>query len=232
MAAAGAVGAAGVSAYRAYDELKDAQLQDAAAGTALDKAQAISQDEPDYFWLAIDIVGAIADVVAAGAAFKALRGAMRGVDLADVASLRKLASQCEASKVSPLGRGKVFANALAEAGGDMTATLDQMLEAFRRIVPPPGEERWVEYAGQMAEHMVAEGKARAVGVLGPARLPAARPARGHPRALPLAAGGDRRRHLLPRLPRLRDGRDARREGVRDVDGDAAGAARRRVTSRA
>jgi hypothetical protein len=164
--AVAAAGAAGVSAYRAYDELEEAQLQDAAAGTDFDKAHAISESEPDFFWLALDIVGAIADVVAAGAAFSALRASMKGVKATEVASLQKLASECEAARLSPTNRGRVFAAALGEAGGEMTVTLEQMLDVFRKLVPPPGEEKWVEYAHEMAEYMVSEGK---VITMGPGR---------------------------------------------------------------
>jgi len=158
VAAAGAVGAAGISAYHAYDELADAALQDAAAGTDFDKARAVAESEPDYFWLALDIVGAIADVGQAVQAFNALRAAMRAVKPGELATLRKLAGDCEAAKLSPTGRGQVFAAALADAGGDMTVTLEQMREVFRQLVPPPGEEKWVEYAAQMADYMITERK--------------------------------------------------------------------------
>jgi len=91
-------------------------------------------------------------------AFNALRTAMRAVKPGEVATLRRLARDCEAAKVSPTGRGQVFAAALAESGGDMTVTLEQMREVFKTLVPPPGEEQWVEYAAQMADHMIAERK--------------------------------------------------------------------------
>ena len=112
VAAAGAVGAAGISAYHAYDELADAALQDATASTDFDKARAVAESEPDYFWLALDIVGAIADVGQAVQAFNALRAAMRAVKPGEFATLRKLAGDCEAAKLSPTGRGQVFAAAL------------------------------------------------------------------------------------------------------------------------
>ena len=131
VAAAGAVGAAGISAYHAYDSLADAALQDAAAGTDFDKARAVAESEPDYFWLALDIVGA-SRRRAGGAGLRALRAAMRAVKPGEAATLRKLAGDCEAAKLSPTGRGQVFAAALADAGGDMTVTLEQMREVFRQ----------------------------------------------------------------------------------------------------
>ena len=91
-------------------------------------------------------------------AFNALRAAMRAVKPGELATLRKLAGDCEAAKLSPTRRGQVFAAALADAGGDMTVTLEQMREVFRQLVPPPGEEKWVEYAAQMADYMITERK--------------------------------------------------------------------------
>jgi hypothetical protein len=157
-AAAGAIGGAAIAAYQTYEEVQKASLQSAAAGTALDKANAISQDEPDYLWLAVDVVSAIVDVVAAGAAFTTLRTLMSSAHLKDVESLRKLALQCEAARLSPTSRGRVFASALHGAGSDVAVTLEQMLQVFRKIKAPASEQRIVNYAHQMAEHWIAEGK--------------------------------------------------------------------------
>jgi hypothetical protein len=125
----------------------------------LDKAQSISKEEPEYFWLALDIVGAIADVVAAGAAFKALRGAMRAAKLEELASLRKLAQECDAAKLAPASRGRAFSSALSKGGtGGRLVSLDEMLQVFKKITPPPGEEKVLEYCTKMAEKMIAEDK--------------------------------------------------------------------------
>lgn len=70
---------------------KDYQFESAAAGTNYDKAQAISQDEPDLFWLALQIV---MTSVGASAAAKELRatigqiGRLRGETLALKASMQ------------------------------------------------------------------------------------------------------------------------------------------------
>jgi hypothetical protein len=70
---------------------KDYQFESPAAGTNYDKAQAISQDEPDLFWLALQIV---MTSVGASAAAKELRatigqiGRLRGETLALKASMQ------------------------------------------------------------------------------------------------------------------------------------------------
>jgi hypothetical protein len=158
LAAGLAVAGAGVSAYQAYEHVMDASLQAAAAGSDMDKALAITQDEPNYLWLALDIVGVVMDVVAAGAAFKALRATMGASKLQDIASMQKLAGQCDAAKLSPIARGRVFASVMAEAGGDMTSTLEQMIQVFRQLKAPAGDAKVLEYAAKMAEEMIAEGK--------------------------------------------------------------------------
>jgi len=85
---AGAVGAAATSTVMAVRHAQDYQIRAAASGTDFDKAQAISAEDPSMFWLALDIVGAVADVVAAGAAFRALRTAVR-----EAIQLRRLGSE-------------------------------------------------------------------------------------------------------------------------------------------
>lgn len=54
--------AAGVNLAVAAVHIDEYMLQSALTGTTFDKAQAISQDEPSLFWLAIEIIGAVADV--------------------------------------------------------------------------------------------------------------------------------------------------------------------------
>jgi uncharacterized protein DUF4157 len=71
---AAATGGAVISVNQAFKHLQEYQLQKAATGTHFDKAQAISSQEPSLFWLAFDIVAAVADV---GGAFKAFRAFAR-----------------------------------------------------------------------------------------------------------------------------------------------------------
>jgi len=71
------LGAAGLSLYAAGSHLQRYLLDSAASGTDFDKARAISGADPSLFWLAVDIVGAIADVHAAAAAFRTLGAEVR-----------------------------------------------------------------------------------------------------------------------------------------------------------
>jgi bacterioferritin-associated ferredoxin len=59
--------AAGVNAALLYQHAQDYLMQSAISGSALDRANAISQDEPSLFWLAFELVGTVMDVGTAGA---------------------------------------------------------------------------------------------------------------------------------------------------------------------
>ncbi len=94
--AAGAAVAAGgaalgfASAMTIYEGIREYQIQKAATGTNFDKAKAISQEDPSLFWLAVDIVGAIADLGAATKLFKQAANAIR--------SLGKVGDPAEAAR--------------------------------------------------------------------------------------------------------------------------------------
>jgi hypothetical protein len=72
-AAIAALGSLGLSVYLASESLQDYNLEKAMTGTDFDRAQAISNEDPSLFWLAVDIVGVVLDV---GPALKATRTAM------------------------------------------------------------------------------------------------------------------------------------------------------------
>ncbi|MCP3961972.1 MAG: hypothetical protein GY719_29370 [bacterium] len=61
-----------LSAWVAVESYQEYEREIEAAGTAFDRARALSAQEPSLFWLALDIIGAIADL---GGLFKALRAA-------------------------------------------------------------------------------------------------------------------------------------------------------------
>jgi hypothetical protein len=66
--------AAGVNAVVAAVHVQEYLTKEAMSGTAFDKAQAISQEDPSLFWLAVEIVGVVADAgAAAGALAKTFR---------------------------------------------------------------------------------------------------------------------------------------------------------------
>jgi hypothetical protein len=64
--------ATGLGALMAAEAAQEAMIQEAMAGTAFQKAQAISQQSPDWFWVAADIVASIVDLGFAAAEFKAM----------------------------------------------------------------------------------------------------------------------------------------------------------------
>ena len=69
---------AGLTALEIVDEVQDYLVAEAAAGTDLEKANAIAAGEPDLIWLAIAVLAGLADVYVAAAAFRSLRGLARG----------------------------------------------------------------------------------------------------------------------------------------------------------
>ncbi len=82
LSAATAVGSglsAGMSIATAYHELRDYQFKEAARETALKNAESISAESPEFFWVAVAIVGAIADLGAAKIAFQTATRAIRSV---------------------------------------------------------------------------------------------------------------------------------------------------------
>ena len=99
---------AGISAYQVASALQEYQLAEAMNATDPDKAKAISSEEPSLFWLALDIVGMIADIHGAFAAFKALAPEVKTVlsiteDFTDVeGSLKSFRETCEKAKVPSL----------------------------------------------------------------------------------------------------------------------------------
>ncbi|GAB1691922.1 DUF4157 domain-containing protein [Krasilnikovia sp. M28-CT-15] len=123
--------AAGLSTATAVLHAQEYMLEDAMAGSDLDKAKALSQTEPSLFWLAVDIVAAMADIVTgAGAAAKLLGG------------FRKLA---------PLVNGVRAAKTAEEAAG-ARKLLD---EAAREVGEGSGEK----LATRIAKSMESEGTA-------------------------------------------------------------------------
>jgi hypothetical protein len=85
--------AAGVNAVVTYEHIQDYQMQSALSGTAFDRAEALSQDKPSFFWLAVEIVGVALDVSAAfktvSEAVEAVRIAKEAGDAAEIAAKTK-----------------------------------------------------------------------------------------------------------------------------------------------
>ena len=71
------VGGAAMSVHAAWHAYEADRQGSAAAGTALDPAQAISRDDPSRIWLAVAILGAVVDLGGAAVAFRSIAGAAR-----------------------------------------------------------------------------------------------------------------------------------------------------------
>ncbi len=112
IATVGAVGGAGVSAYQSYEEVQKASLQGALTGTDMDKAKALSKDDPEWFWLAVDVIGAVGDVFGAVAAFKALKGAITVAKAAKAPKLAPLVEQLKTVGLSVEAQARVIKEAL------------------------------------------------------------------------------------------------------------------------
>ncbi len=99
--------AAGVNAAVAVRNVQNYLMEDALANTSFDRAEAISQEEPSLFWVAVDIVAIIPEL---GDALRAFRGISRAVRTARTARLGTVAAR-EADEVL---RGLARSHGLAE----------------------------------------------------------------------------------------------------------------------
>ncbi|GIG60083.1 hypothetical protein Lfu02_44550 [Longispora fulva] len=157
-AASAGVGAA-YSAYNLYEHYKDYQLASAETGTALDKAQAVSQDEPGLMWLAFDLLDLGLNVVGAAAAFKTLRGAMAAAEASQLGKLPELIAASGRAGL-PLGsRSKLIATVLERLGGSRSVekALQSILDAFA-AARPDRDAALVEAMGEAAAKLVNEQK--------------------------------------------------------------------------
>ncbi len=84
-----ATAGATLSAGMAASHLRDFMLAQAAAGTALEKANALSSEDPSLFWLAVDVLVAFVDLGMAARAFQGLKTTAQAVKtVADAEALR------------------------------------------------------------------------------------------------------------------------------------------------
>jgi hypothetical protein len=107
--------AAGVSTGVAAQHMQQYMLEDAMAGSDLDKAKALSQTEPSLLWLAVDVVMAIFDVGTAAKTASRLLAAYRPVEEAV-----KAARLAKATEEVAAARTRVE-KACEEAGGEKLA---------------------------------------------------------------------------------------------------------------
>ncbi|WP_250002258.1 DUF4157 domain-containing protein [Actinoplanes sp. M2I2] len=81
VAVLGAVGGAALSTGSAYVHVQKYLRESAAAGSALDRAKALSSQEPSWFWLAVDIAAAILDLGMAAKVFAELKSGATAVQV-------------------------------------------------------------------------------------------------------------------------------------------------------
>ena len=135
--------AAGLSTAVAVEHAKEYMLEEAMAGSDIDKARALSQDEPSLFWLAVDIVAAVADIGAGAAAaaklintWRTAANAVRAVEAA------KTAEELAAAR-------KAIAQAL-EHEPELLARITKSIEKDGRLVKVSEEVKAVEGAVEKA----------------------------------------------------------------------------------
>jgi len=110
-----AVLATAIGAAMTVDSIQEAMIQQAAAGTDFQKAQAISKEEPNWYWVAAEVVATLVDVKGALTEFRALLGLKRE---AMAAKLAAEASKDTAKFEEAVGRVKERGNARRPGLGD------------------------------------------------------------------------------------------------------------------
>lgn len=149
LAATAAIGSLAANAYIAYESYQEYTLQSALSGTTFDRARAISQNEPSLFWLAVDIVGAAAEVgpiLRTGReAIRAMRSGQQTFEqlaplakAADAArgteeSVRATERLVQAAKAADPEYGEQLAKRLTRDQARRTAELESVREAAKPL---------------------------------------------------------------------------------------------------
>ena len=136
IAIAGAATGAAVSIYQAAEHVEEFQAQQAAVGTAFDRARALSANEPSLFWLAVDIIGAVVDVTGVA---RAGTTALRAARTAESSLFRSLSANQELRPV-------------LEAVSAGTAT-DEQIRTLRQVVQSTAESQGVQNAARVADNV-------------------------------------------------------------------------------
>jgi hypothetical protein len=149
-----ATAGAGLSTYQALTHVQKFLITQAAAGTAFDRAQALTAEDPSYFWLAVDIAAAILDVGMAAKAFSKLKPLAQGAveateEAARVAKLKEL----EAAAKEVQAEAKAAENASLGTGTKAVEDVNKSAAATKAAAPPQ----------DLAAKVVAETKARIKG---------------------------------------------------------------------
>ena len=120
---------AGVNAVVAVQHIKEYQMEKALAGTAFDKARALSQDDPSFFWLAVEIVGVAVDVVSA---FKAVSAAAKALKAAEeIGDAKRIAdATADLKKSTELAGGEKLTTRVMGQLGEHGAAEGKALKAL------------------------------------------------------------------------------------------------------
>ncbi|WP_353064434.1 DUF4157 domain-containing protein [Tunturibacter psychrotolerans] len=123
------VAVAAIDAVGVLRHLNEYMMQKALTGTAFDKAQALSQEEPSLFWLAVEVVGFALD---ASAAFKAVAATVEALKAAKAAgdTARVTAELENLNKVAKVYGGEQLATRVAAHLGEEATTEGQVLKAL------------------------------------------------------------------------------------------------------
>jgi Domain of unknown function (DUF4157) len=159
VAAGAAAGGAVISSQQLMESVQDYQVTNAAANTDLDKAKSVSQSDASLFWVAVDLIAAGMDILAAGAAFKALAGpihaALEAKIAAKAAATAEKAGQetAEAAKFSKtldeLDQAAKGAGVPEKATGKIKSEVQGELKA--QIVDPDNPLESAGFKGSLAE---------------------------------------------------------------------------------
>ena len=147
--------AAGVNAVVAAEHVKDYLTQEALTGTAFDKAHVLSQDDPSFFWLAVEIVGVAID---AAAAFKAISAAAKAVEAVEGAHDAARLTE-ETSKLKTVAKdyvGEKVAQQIVDQVGEKAGAESKALKALNVT---DDETKLLEAGGRAAEEELGAGVA-------------------------------------------------------------------------
>jgi hypothetical protein len=117
---------AALTTYQTVEDIKRYQLALAATRTDFDKARALSQDDPSFFWLALELVALPLEFKALSAEFRELRAAYLAAQAEREAALAGKAAQ----------KLKAKANALKPGLGDKLAASIEATYKTKKSVRP------------------------------------------------------------------------------------------------
>jgi hypothetical protein len=151
------VAAAAVNVAVTVRDINEYFLKKAMTGTAFDKAQAISQEEPSLFWLALGIVGTVFDVKGAVSALNSFRRLAPLVKAAQVAAegeeaarTLRIVREVAEEELGEGGAAKIIARVQAVRKGEATI-FEGLSEAESKLFGRLGAETEAEAVAGIGE---------------------------------------------------------------------------------